>query len=85
VHPSALTPNAAALYISANPVVLPSPAQPEAGKLTSIYGLANHGLSNLHRVYWNLPTASLYEEAVFRGEARISHLGPMRRRRHERR
>jgi phosphoenolpyruvate carboxykinase (ATP) len=56
---------------------LPSPALPEAGKLASIYGLANHGLSNLHRVYWNLPTASLYEEAVFRGEARISHLGPM--------
>jgi hypothetical protein len=43
---------------------LPSPAQPEAGKLASIYGLANHGLTNLHRVYWNLPTASLYEEIV---------------------
>ncbi len=56
---------------------LPSPAQPEAGKLSGIYGLQNHGLTNLHRVYWNLPTASLYEEAVFRGEARISHLGPM--------
>ncbi|MGO9259542.1 MAG: phosphoenolpyruvate carboxykinase (ATP) [Bryobacteraceae bacterium] len=56
---------------------LPSPALPEAGRLASIYGLANHGLTNLHRVYWNLPTASLYEEVVFRGEARISHLGPM--------
>ncbi len=56
---------------------LPSPAQDEAGKLASIYGLQNHGLTNLHRVYWNLPTASLYEEAVFRGEARVSHLGPM--------
>ena len=56
---------------------LPSPAQPEAGRLASVYGLHNHGLANLHRVYWNLPTASLYEEAVFRGEARISHLGPM--------
>jgi phosphoenolpyruvate carboxykinase (ATP) len=56
---------------------LPSPAQAEAAKLASIYGLANHGLANLHRVYWNLPTASLYEEAVFRGEAAISHLGPM--------
>ena len=56
---------------------LPSPAQPEAGKLASVYGLANHGLTNLHRVYWNLPTASLYEEIVFRGEARISHLGPI--------
>jgi phosphoenolpyruvate carboxykinase (ATP) len=56
---------------------LPSPALPEAGKLASVYGLGNHGLSNLHRVYWNLPTASLYEEIVFRGEARISHLGPV--------
>jgi phosphoenolpyruvate carboxykinase (ATP) len=56
---------------------LPSPALTEAGKLASVYGLANHGLSNLHRVYWNLPTASLYEEVVFRGEARISHLGPV--------
>ena len=56
---------------------LPSPAQPEAGKLASVYGLQNHGLTNLHRVYWNLPTASLYEEVVFRGEARVSHLGPV--------
>jgi phosphoenolpyruvate carboxykinase (ATP) len=56
---------------------LPSPAQPEAGKLAAMYGLQNHGLTNLHRVYWNLPSASLYEEIVFRGEARISHLGPV--------
>jgi phosphoenolpyruvate carboxykinase (ATP) len=56
---------------------LPSPAQGEAGKLASSYGLEHHGLRNLHRVYWNLPTASLYEEIVFRGEARISHLGPV--------
>jgi phosphoenolpyruvate carboxykinase (ATP) len=56
---------------------LPSPALPEAGKLASVYGLGNHGLSNLHRIYWNLPTPSLYEEIVFRGEARISHLGPI--------
>lgn len=56
---------------------LPSPALPEAGNLASVYGLDNHGLTNLHRVYWNLPTASLYEEAIFRGEARISHLGPL--------
>lgn len=56
---------------------LPSPAQPEAAKMASNYGLINHGLANLHRVYWNLPTASLYEEIVFRGEARISHLGPV--------
>ena len=57
--------------LAMNPYLdLPSPAQPEAGKLASVYGLENHGLTNLHRVYWNLPTASLYEEIVFRGEAR---------------
>jgi phosphoenolpyruvate carboxykinase (ATP) len=56
---------------------LPSPTQPEAARHAATYGLVNHGLTNLHRVYWNLPTASLYEEIVFRGEARISHLGPV--------
>jgi phosphoenolpyruvate carboxykinase (ATP) len=55
----------------------PTPAQAEAGKLASVYGLQNHGLTNLHRVYWNLSSASLYEEIVFRGEGRISHLGPV--------
>ena len=61
-----------------NPYVdIPSPTQAEAGKLASSYGLINHGLTNLRRVYWNLPTAALYEEIIFRGEARISHLGPV--------
>ena len=60
-----------------NPYVdLPSPAQAEAGTWASIYGLNNHGLSNLHRAYWNLPSAALYEEAVFRGEGRIATRGP---------
>jgi phosphoenolpyruvate carboxykinase (ATP) len=54
-----------------------TPAQPEAGKLASAYGLQNHGLSNLHRVYWNLSTASLYEEIVFRGEGRVAHMGAL--------
>jgi phosphoenolpyruvate carboxykinase (ATP) len=61
-----------------NPLLdITTPAQAEAGKLASVYGLQNHGLTNLHRVYWNLSSASLYEEIVFRGEGRISHLGPM--------
>jgi phosphoenolpyruvate carboxykinase (ATP) len=61
-----------------NPYVdLPSPAQSEAGALASVYGLQNHGLGNFHRAYWNLTTASLYEEAVFRGEAQVAHLGPL--------
>ena len=54
-----------------------TPAQAEAGKLASAYGLENHGLSNLHRIYWNLSTASLYEEVVFRGEGKIGHGGAM--------
>ena len=56
---------------------IPSPAIKEAGQGASLYGIQNHGLSNLHRVYWNLPTPALYEESVFRGECRLSHLGPL--------
>ncbi len=33
--------------------------------------------THLHNTYWNLPTASLYEEIAFRGEGRVAHLGPM--------
>lgn len=53
-----------------------SPAVKEAGALASNYGLENHGLKHLRRVYWNLPTEALYEEAVFRSEGRICHRGP---------
>ena len=54
-----------------------SPAVKEAGKLASVYGLQNHGLVNLRRVYWNLPTPALYEESIFRSECALSHLGPL--------
>jgi phosphoenolpyruvate carboxykinase (ATP) len=54
-----------------------SPTQGDAGKLASVFGLQNHGLTNLHRAYWNLSTAQLYEEAVFRGEGHVAHLGPL--------
>jgi len=54
-----------------------SPAWKEAGQMASDYGLANHGILNPRKVYWNLPTAALYEEAVFRGEGRVAHLGPL--------
>ena len=56
---------------------VPSPAASEAGINASAFGLENHGLKNLHKVYWNLTTASLYEEVVFRGEGRVAHLGPL--------
>jgi len=53
-----------------------SPSSKEALLAASVYGLEHHGLGYLHRVYWNLPTGSLYEESVFRGEGRVAHLGP---------
>jgi phosphoenolpyruvate carboxykinase (ATP) len=54
-----------------------TPAEGQADALKSEYGLDYLGLSNLRKVYWNLPPESLYEEIIFRGEGRISHLGPM--------
>jgi phosphoenolpyruvate carboxykinase (ATP) len=54
-----------------------SPAVKEASEYASLYGLQNHGLFNMRRVYWNLPAAALYEEAIHRSEARVSHLGPL--------
>ena len=54
-----------------------SPAVGQAGKAASVFGLENHGLTNLRTVYWNLSTAALYEEATFHGEATIAHSGPL--------
>ena len=45
-----------------------TPAKKQAGDLASDYKLKNHGLDYLDTVFWNLPAAALYEEAVFRGE-----------------
>ena len=56
---------------------IPTPAAKQASLYASVFGLENHGLRNLHRVYWNLPAPALYEEIVFRGEGRLSHLGPI--------
>ncbi len=39
--------------------------------------LKDLGLDNLGRVYWDLPTAALYEEAIRRYEGTLSHLGPL--------
>ncbi len=54
-----------------------SPAQPQATELEADYGVANHGLKHLKRVYWNLPTEALYEEFIFRGEGSIVNGGPL--------
>ena len=54
-----------------------TPAQKQATNLKSVYGLKNHGLVHLDRVYWNLPESALYEEAVFRNEGKIVNGGPL--------
>ena len=53
-----------------------TPAQDQAQIVKSDYSLSHHGLRNLHNVYWNLPTEALYEEAIFRGEGKLSENGP---------
>ena len=52
-----------------------TPAIKQAGDLASDYRLKNHGLIYLDRVFWNLPTPALCEEAVFRGEGHMTHGG----------
>ena len=55
---------------------IPSPALEHAGELRADFGLENHGLNRLDRVYWNLPSEALLEEAVFRIEGHLAHDGP---------
>ncbi len=54
-----------------------TPAEGQADSLKSDYGLKNHGLTNLRKIYWNLPAESLYEEIIFRGEGHLSKMGPV--------
>ncbi len=53
-----------------------TPAQEHAKAYKADFGLANHGLTNVGQIYWNLPTEALYEEASFRDEGRIVLGGP---------
>ncbi len=53
-----------------------SPCQKQAGAYKGDYGLDNHGIQNIHQVYWNLPIEALYEEAIFRQEGRVTNGGP---------
>lgn len=53
-----------------------TPAQDIAAERASDFRLKDQGFSKLHRVYWNLRTAPLYEEAVFRREGQIGYRGP---------
>lgn len=54
-----------------------TPAEKIAGALASDYGVKMHGLMNLRKVYWNLCPEALYEEIIFRGEARMTKQGPL--------
>ena len=48
-----------------------------ASKPTQEESLRQLGLGNLGKVYWDLPTSALYEEAIRRYEAALGHLGPL--------
>jgi len=48
-----------------------TPASKHSGEFASEFKLANHGLTSLDKVYWNLPTPALIEEAIFRGEVHL--------------
>ncbi len=54
-----------------------TPACRHADFRASDYKLRNHGLLGLDRVFWNLPPEALYEEAIFRGEAHMTHGGAL--------
>ena len=54
-----------------------TPATPQRNDLAADFGVDNHGLVHLERVFWNLPTPALYEEATFRNEGYVAHGGPL--------
>lgn len=54
-----------------------TPATKEAMELASDFRLKNQGLTNLDRVFWNLPDEALYEEIIFRNEGRLARQGPL--------
>ena len=45
--------------------------------IPSKYGLEHHGLRNVSREYWTLPTPALVEQIVQRQEGILAHLGPV--------
>lgn len=54
-----------------------TPASKEAKALAADFGLDNVGINYLDRVFWNLSDEALYEEAIFRNEAHLSHGGAL--------
>ena len=49
----------------------------QVGPYISKFGLENLGIQNTNVVHWNYSTPALYEQALRRQEAMLSHLGPM--------
>lgn len=49
----------------------------QSGWNPSTFGIDNHGLGQVSQVYWNLTSPELYEHAIRRDEAQLSHLGPL--------
>jgi phosphoenolpyruvate carboxykinase (ATP) len=49
----------------------------QSGVSISSHDLSSSGLRHLKHEFWNLPTASLYEEAIRRGQGKLVHLGPL--------
>ncbi len=47
------------------------------GHRVSSYGLDNHGLSNVNRVYWNLSAQQLYDESLARDEGTLAQGGAL--------
>jgi phosphoenolpyruvate carboxykinase (ATP) len=47
------------------------------GPFVSRFGLEHHGIHGARRVYWNLPAAALYEQAVLRSEALLAEGGAL--------
>jgi phosphoenolpyruvate carboxykinase (ATP) len=54
-----------------------TPAQSQAQAYKCDFGLESHGITHLRQAYWNLPSEALYEEIIFRNEAKITQLGPI--------
>jgi len=54
-----------------------TPATKQAMELASDFRLKNQGLTDLDRVFWNLPDEALYEEAIFRNEAKLTKHGAL--------
>ncbi len=53
-----------------------TPAQDIAMERAADFRLKDQGFTKFNRVYWNLCTSALYEEAVFRREGQIGYMGP---------